>query len=74
MAIHLKDKKGVTTSNVFQKNWKESKIKPNNIWVDKGSKFDNRSIKSWLEKNVIEMYSTLNEGRPIVDEGLVRSL
>ena len=74
MAIHLKDKKRVTTSNVFQKNWKESKMKPNNIWVDKGSKFENRSIKSWLEKNVIEMYSTLNEGRPIVDEGFIRSL
>ena len=26
-------------------------------WVDKASKFYNRSMKSWLEKNTIEMYS-----------------
>ena len=25
-------------------------LKPNIIWVDKGSKFYNRSMKSWLEK------------------------
>ena len=42
--------------------------------LDKGSKFDNRSMKSWLEKNGVEMYSTLNEGRSIVAEGFVRSL
>ena len=28
----------------------ESKRKPNKISVDKGSKFYNRSMKSWLEK------------------------
>ena len=30
------------------------------IRVDKGSEFHNRSMKSWLEKNDIEMYSTHN--------------
>ena len=29
--------------------------------VDKDSEFYNRSMKSWLEKNDIEMYSTRNE-------------
>ena len=28
------------------------KGKPNKLWVDKGSKFCNRSMKSWLEKNI----------------------
>ena len=30
----------------------------NKIWVDKGSELYNGSMKSWLEKNNIEMYST----------------
>ena len=53
--IPLKDKKGVTIVNAFQTIWNNSKRKPNKLWVNKGSKFYNRSIKSWLEKNDIEM-------------------
>ena len=55
----LKNKEGTTISNAFQKILGESNRKPNKIWVDKSSKFYNRSIKSWLEKTGIEMYSTL---------------
>ena len=33
----IKDKKGTSISNAFQKII--SKIKPNNIWVDQGSEF-----------------------------------
>ena len=29
-------------------------------------------MKSWLEKNDIEMYSTHNEGKPVVAERLIR--
>ena len=61
--LPLKDKKGITITNAFQKNFKESNRKPNKIWVDKGSEFYNRSMKSWLEKNAIEMYSTHSEGK-----------
>ena len=44
--------------------------KPNEIWVDKGSKFYNRSMKSWLEKkNDIEMYSTHNERKSVLLTG-----
>ena len=50
--IPLKDKKGITITNAFQKILKESNRKPNKIWVDKGSEFYNRSMKSWLEKMV----------------------
>ena len=46
----LKDKKGETIVNVFQKVLDKPKRKPNRIWVDKGSEFYNRSMESWLEK------------------------
>ena len=48
--IPLKDKKGITITNAFQKILKESSGKANRIWVDKGSEFYKRSVKSWLEK------------------------
>ena len=50
-AIPLKDKKGITSNNTFQKFLEESNRKPNGIWVDKGSEFNNRSMKSGLGKN-----------------------
>ena len=53
--IPLKDKKGTTITNAFQKFLKEFNRKTNEIWLDKGSEFCNRSMKSWLEKNDIEM-------------------
>ena len=46
--IPLKDKKGVTIVNAFQEILDDSKRKPNKIWVDKGSKFYNRSMKSFF--------------------------
>ena len=46
----LKDKKSITITHVFQKILKEPTRKPNKIWIDKGSKFCNKSMKSWLEK------------------------
>ena len=48
--IPLKDKKGITNANLFQKVLDDSKRKPNKILVDKGSEFCNRSMKSSLEK------------------------
>ena len=36
----------------------ECNCKPNKIWLNKGSEFYNRSMKSWLQDNNIEMYST----------------
>ena len=44
-AIPLKDKKGITITNAFQKILDESNRKPNKIWTDKVSKFYNRSVK-----------------------------
>ena len=34
----------------------------------------NRSMKSWLEKNDIEMYSTHNEGKSVVAERFIRTI
>ena len=72
--IPLKDKTGVTITNPFQKNLKESNRKPSKTLVDKGSEFYNRSMKSWLEKNDIEMYSTHHKGASAVAESIIRTL
>ena len=44
--VPLKDKKGITIINAFQKILKESNRKPNKIWVDKRSEFYNSSVKN----------------------------
>ena len=43
--VSLKDKKGVTITNAFQKFLDISKRKPNKIWVDQGSEFYNSYLK-----------------------------
>ena len=59
----LKDEKGVTIVNAFQKildnsTKLHSMRKTNKIWVDNGSEFYNSSFKKWLKDNKIEIYST----------------
>ena len=56
--IPLKDKKGITITDTFQKISDESNRKPNKLWVDKGSEFYNRRIKSWLEKIHKNLFNT----------------
>ena len=70
----MKDKKGITIINAFQRTFKESNRKPNKIWVDKGSEFYNRLMKSFLQNNNIEMYSTHNERKSVVAERFTRTL
>ena len=53
--IPLKDKRGIAITNALQKILDKSNRKPNRKWVDKGSEFHNRSTKSHLEKDAIEM-------------------
>ena len=43
--VPLKDKKGVSIVNGFQKILKESNRKPNKIWIDKRSEFYNNCFK-----------------------------
>ena len=66
--IPLKDKKAILITNAFQKILDESNCKSNKIWVDKGSEFYNTSMKSFLQNNVIEMYSIHNEGKSVIAE------
>ena len=42
--------------------------------IVKGSKFYNRSMKSWLEENGIEMCSTHNEGKRVIPKRLIKTL
>ena len=72
--VPLKDKKGISIVNAFQKILKESNRKPNKVWVDKGSEFYNNYFKKWLRDNNIEMYSTHNEGKSVIAERFIRKL
>ena len=70
--IPLKDKKGISIVNGFNKIIKQSNrrakdisaqhVKPNKIWVDQGGEFYNNVFEKWLSDNDINMYSTYNEG------------
>ena len=72
--VPLKDKKGITITNAFQKILDCSNRKPNKIWIDKGSEFCNSSFKKWLKENGIEMYSIHNEGKSVVAKRFIRTL
>ena len=65
--IPIKDKKGVSTVNAFQKVLDDSDRKPTKIWIDKGSDFYN-FFKKWLIDDDIEMCSTNNEGKSVIAE------
>ena len=81
----LKDKKGISIVNAFDKIIKQSNrrrtkgtsaqhVKPNKIWVDQGGEFYNNVFKKWLSDNDIIMYSTYNEGKSVVAERFIRTL
>ena len=72
--VPLKDKKGISVTNGFNKTIKQSGRKPNKIWVDQGSEFYNHVFKRWLSRNNIIMYSTYNEGKSVVAERFIRTL
>ena len=72
--VPLKDKKGVSIVNAFQKILDDSKRKPNRIWVDKGSEFYNNSFKKCLQDNDIAMYLTHNADKSVVAERFIRTI
>ena len=72
--VPLKDKKGTTIVNAFQKILDNSKRKQNKIWLDQGSEFYNNVFKRWLNDNKMEMYSTHNEGKSVVAERFIKTL
>ena len=72
--IPLKDKKGISIVNAFDKIIKQSNRKPNKIWVDQRGEFYNDVFKKWLSDNDIIMYSTYDEGKSVVAERFIRTL
>ena len=72
--VLLKDKKGISILNAFNKIIKQSNRKPNKIWVDQGREFYNRDFKKWLSSNDIIMYSTYKEGKSVIAERFIRTL
>ena len=71
--IPLKDKKGISIVNAFDKIIKQSNRKPNKIWVDQRGEFYN-IFEKWLSDNDINMYSTYNKGKSVVAERFIRTL
>ena len=69
-----KAKKCIKIINASQKILNESNRKLNKIWVQKGSKFYNSSMKSWLHYCDIEKYSTHNEGNSVFAERFSKNL
>ena len=74
LVIPLKDKKGISIVNAFQKIIDDSKRKLNRIWVDKGREFYYNSFKKWLQDNISVMYSTNNERKSVIAERFTRRL
>ena len=72
--IPLKDKKSITITNAFQKILDESNRKPNKIWVDKSNGFYNRSMKSFLQNNDIEINATHHEEKSVIAKRSIRTL
>ena len=72
--IPLKEKKGISIVNAFDKIIKQSNRKPNKIWVDQGGEFYNNVSEKLFSDNDINMYSTYNEGKSVVAERFIRTL
>ena len=69
VVIPLKDKKGISIVNAFNKIIiKQFNRKPNKIWVDQGGEFCNNVFEKWLSGNDINVSSTYNEGKSVVVE------
>ena len=71
--VPIKDKKGTSIVNVFTKIISKGR-KPNKILLDQGSEFYDNSLKDFLKKSNIEMYSTYNKGKSVVAQKLIRTL
>ena len=72
--IPLKDKKGISILNAFDKIIRQYNRKPNKIWVDQVGEFYNNIFKKWLSDNDVIMYSTYNEGKSVAAERFIRTL
>ena len=69
-----KIKKELKLLMLFKNESNESNCKSNKICLDKSSEFYNRSMKSLLQHNDIEVYSMHNEGKSVTAERFTRTL
>ena len=60
----MTDKKGIEITNAFQTTLDESGRTKNKLWLDK-------SVKSWSQDDVLEMFSVQNERNSVVAETIV---
>ena len=72
--IPLKDKKGISIANAFDKIIKQSNRKTNKIWVDQGGEFYNNVFEKWLSDIDIKLNSTYNDGKSVVAKRFMRIL
>ena len=70
----MKGKNGIIITNAFQKVLDTSRREPSKIWIDKGSVLYNRSMKSSLQGNDVEVYSTHNEKKSVAVARFIRTL
>ena len=71
--VPLKWEKGIEITNASLNFLGDSNRKPDKFWVDKGSEFYKRSMKSWLQDNIIKMYSAHNERKSVIAERCIRT-
>ena len=71
--VPLKEKRGITVVNAFQKKSKGPR-KPYKIWVGQGGGLYNNLFKRFLKINNTDMYSAYNEGKFAVAERFIRTL
>ena len=59
---------------MFQKVLGKYGCKPSKLRIDKGNEFYNRSMKSWLQDNDIEIYPRHKQGKSVATERFIRTL
>ena len=74
MGCLFKGQKSNTIINALQKILGKANHKSNKTLADKGSEVYIRSMKSWVEDNDTEMYSTHNERKYALAERFIRTL
>ena len=73
--IPLKDKKGISITNAFNKTIKQSNSrKPQKIWVDQGSEFYNRIFKKWFQTMILLCIQLLLKGKSVVAERIYQNI
>ena len=70
----MKDKRGFSIVNEFQKILGSSNRKPNIIWVDQDGEFYNYFFKRFMKNNKIKMYSTYSQEKSVVAERFIGTL